>query len=84
LLKAALAVPCCVPGLGALIFVRVNQVLVRLWARPIAKSDRMVVGASLRTSCGRNGVQRRVRFHCVRAGAYCLGGFDGSCCVLSE
>ena len=54
-------------------FVRVNQVLERLWARPIAKSDRMVGGFGLRTSSDREGSEAR-RFHYVRAGAYCPGG----------
>ena len=40
-------------------FVRVNQVLVRLWARPIAKSDRMVGGFGLRTSSDRKGSEAR-------------------------
>ena len=44
---------------GALIFVRVNQVLVRLWARSIAKSDRMVGGFGLRTSSDREGSEAR-------------------------
>jgi hypothetical protein len=42
-----------------LFFVRVNQVLVRLWARPIAKSDRMVGGFGLRTSRDRKGSEAR-------------------------
>jgi hypothetical protein len=49
----------CVPGGDAMFFVRVNQVLVRLWARPIAKSDRMVGGFGLRTSSDRKGSEAR-------------------------
>jgi hypothetical protein len=47
------------PRLGALIFVRVNQVLERLWARSIAKSDRMVGGFGLCTSSDREGSEAR-------------------------
>jgi hypothetical protein len=51
---------------GMLFFVRVNQVLVRLWALPIAKSDRMVVGLGLRTSCDRKGSEARKVPLCLR------------------
>jgi hypothetical protein len=71
--ETALAVPSHVPGGDVLFFVRVNQVLERLWARSIAKSDRMVGGFGLRTSSDREGSEAR-RFHYVRAGAYCPGG----------
>ena len=56
--QAARAVPFASP-VGMLIFVRVNQVLERLWARPIVKSDRMVGGFGLRTSCDRKGSEAR-------------------------
>ena len=36
---------CALPGWAALFFVRVNQVLVRLWARRGRMSDRMAMGA---------------------------------------
>ena len=41
------------------VFVRVNQVLERLWARSIVKSDRMVGGFGLRTSSDRGGSEAR-------------------------
>jgi hypothetical protein len=81
--QAAHAVPCASPVGMRMFFVRVNQVLERLWARPIAKSDRMVGGFGLCTSSGRGSSEAR-RFHYVRAGVYCPGGDDGSCCVLSR
>ena len=51
--------PWHVPGGDVMFFVRVNQVLERLWARSIAKSDRMVGGFGLRTSSDREGSEAR-------------------------
>jgi hypothetical protein len=57
--ETALVVPVVCPSLGTLIFVRVNQVLVRFWARSVAKSDRMVGGFFPCTSSGREGSEAR-------------------------
>ena len=80
----------CPVGL-ALFFVRVNQVLVRLWARRGRKSDRMAVGSVL-ISVPRPGIVFRgvKRSHWIvvwRRGLRAAGPdceAMRSCCVLSE
>ncbi len=80
-----LGVPGCkIVAVGgvALFFVRVNQVLVRLWACRVATSDRIGVRASSSNAVRFKGVGPLGSVRCARV---CVRrvGVRGSCCVLS-